>query len=251
MTAPHAGDELARIERKRSIRKLRAFFRFSPLLVVEDPAPDQRGCWSTAQAARQALLSEAAENDLLLVLQDDVQVCRSFYRIFVPALSYVPRDVALVSLYSGRQATLKGAQKHEQAWTRTDSGVLGLATVQRPSAMRDFLSWVHDHQYEIPPGVMTADDSLLNLWLAATGRQAWVTVPSLVQHVSTRSTLGHAAHLPGRRANLFADDIPDPEWHGLSTAEYWSRNLSRPLFNDQGRILGKDGLRYLEGLKGA
>lgn len=185
--------------------------RESPRLrvtVVEDAR--REGCWPTYRRALEA----AGTATHHVVLQDDLALCKAFVRSVRAVIR--ARPDSLVTLYTNSDAVFR-ARARGESWIENASGA-GPALIWPNKLIGEFLRWQDAHiRREFP-----WDDLRVSMWLVKTGRRAFATVPSLIQHLGCGvSTLD----LNGR--SKVAAWYVGSEHSALDID--WSRGLSLPV----------------------
>lgn len=151
--------------------------------------------WDTGARAWHAHDPEA---DWHLVLEDDAVVCRHLLAGIEKALEHLPAE-SVLSLYLGERAGARGitgaATKAAQAgvsWVRAERIVWGVAIAAPIASIPDMLAACD--------GRATPYDTRIASYYLQRRWPAFYTAPSLVDHASVPSLLGHS---PGRRALAF------------------------------------------------
>jgi hypothetical protein len=177
----HVPDVVARAETVR--RMLRGLHGLSRVTLVQDP--DRRGTWPTAKRAWQS--GVVAKGTHHLVLQDDVELCVDFVPQLLRAVAQRPLDV--IAPYANR-AVIEEAEQLGLSWVGIPDGAWGQAILLPTPWVAEFLQW--ERRWVRPEWeAFKGDDTRVVLWMYCTGRIAWATVPSLVQHLMPAdSTIG-------------------------------------------------------------
>ena len=138
-------------------------------------------------AGYQQALTNPPDCTHLLVLQEDVIVCRNFplavekiaeakpddpVCLFV---SWLPRQIAIEARYA-----LKNDQRYIKARVAKFCPVV--AVLWPLTAAERFLSWAETAKLPGHPGQVRSDDAVLGDWIRRKQETVWVTCPSLVEH---------------------------------------------------------------------
>lgn len=174
--------------------------------VVESPT--REGSWHTAERCWRAGLASDATH--IVVLNDDVLPVVDFDAHLTRAISVHPDKP--ISLYTKHKLC---PQPSETCWHTSPNGMT-VAIVLPATLAREFLEW-YETRFHAPrpqhrpkdPGVYPSD-AMVDLFLMATDRFIYTTVPALVEHEAPDdSLLGNNGH-PGRRALVTGD--PPLDW---------------------------------------
>ncbi len=183
---------------------------WTEVLLHESDPPDPWAGYRACLADIPAAVSH------LLVVQDDA--------IPAPGFSYAVERIAQrhpndpVCLFMGASpastaALARRAKPDVRYVPLVPSSFVPLVAVLWPAAVaRSFLEWTTTAR-----GMTRADDGNASRWLRATRQQAWVTVPSIVQHDDGEpSVKGGRSHVPWaekwRQALFLADDASLYDW---------------------------------------
>lgn len=158
---------------------------------VKDTWDTARRCWIDG-AARGAEIGATHH----LLLQDDALLCLDFMDGVRNALDNAPEHA--VYFYCGR-GECEEAQAKGLSWVSLPEVMSAVAVCIPTPWIAEFLAWDRDHAHEIEPRWRKHDDWRLARFLKATGRRAWATVPSLVEHGGVNhSVMGHPGSIGGR-----------------------------------------------------
>lgn len=178
-----------------------------PIPVTEDRGTrrDPEGLWPVN---RRAWLDAASWDHPthLLVLQDDMMICRRFFERLAEAILYQPEEAAPLCLLCARKAGEDLMAETPYSYFGLPDGTWGGSTVLPVKTFREYLEWTDANVALSCP----TDDQRMDLWLRTHERLAWATVPSLIQHLGEKSLCGRGA---GRQSPYFADDfdaLPSP-----------------------------------------
>lgn len=141
----------------------------------------REGVWPTAKRAWEAIDIGATHH---LVLQDDVVLCPNFFEVVKEVIAARPNHP--IGPFTRRGACVEAAARGE-FWATIDGGAWGPAFILPVPMLREYLAWERVNVRTNFPH----DDERLAMFLTATKRPSWATVPSLVEHVATRSLMGH------------------------------------------------------------
>lgn len=169
--------------------------------------------WEGYQRALQRGLDLPTNPTHLLVLQDDVVLCRHLPRAVreiakskpsdpvVLFTSYVPMHLA----HECRLAMKFGDKRY--VLFRGGNRLCPVVAVMWPiEAARDFLEWTTSSRLpgDTLPSGPRSDDAVVGEWVRRTGRTVWVTVPSLVEHPDEEDSIWKGPQTgPGGRKALF------------------------------------------------
>ena len=159
--------------------------------------PVNRRCWKTALAWDHPTH--------VLVLQDDMLLCRNFFDRLAAAIIHAPEPERPICLLCARKK-MKASLEKGQSYMGLPDGTWGGSTVLPVRFAHTYLSWVDSMVADSCP----TDDQRLDLFLRQHDWLAWATVPSLIQHIGDRSLCGRGK---GRETPFFADDfaaLPSP-----------------------------------------
>jgi hypothetical protein len=190
---------------------------FEPLSVdvVSDPQPDgPRATWRTYRRALETTPSTASHR---VIIQDDVELCRSFPTVLERAIAARP-DRFLVLCVCGdpmpsKMAVLKAhqdgrtfAELNHDRWVPTIALVWPAAMIQPALEFVDAQPW---------PQAFKADDEIVMRIAVGLKIRPLATVPSLVEHPDRvesvkRKRKAFAGRDRGRVAALFMPDDVDP-----------------------------------------
>ena len=187
-----------------------------PVTVIADV--ESRGPWPTARQAWLAWRRGATHH---LVLQDDAMPVPDLIRGLAGAIATRPHSV--IGLWTPRKEQRTAFERGDR-WMLSEGGTWGPGTIMPTERIGEWLEWDGEHVDPECPH----DDTRIALWLLTLGEPAWLTVPSLVEHVSLRSLLGHrganpAAAFTGRPAtSIDWTPVPDhPVRIAQSLRSYW------------------------------
>jgi hypothetical protein len=153
----------------------------------------------------------------LLVVQDDVIVCRNF----MPALEQVAaaNPETVVCLFvpgSARQTVAVMAQRlrnrkpYAQVHHATFMPVV--ATLWPKGKAEAFLRWAHDNPKRLGHQNPRSDDSVAGRWMRLTGQRVLATCPSLVEHPDdVPSSIGLRARAGDDKGRVAAFYIGDSD----------------------------------------
>lgn len=146
-----------------------------PIALIEDTR--QEGCWPTYRRA----LETANGVSHLLVLQDDIGLCRDFIRSVEEVIR--ARPDSLISLYANADPVF-AARDRGESWIEK-SEVCGPSVIWPKHLIAEFLQWQDRHiacDFEF-------DTVRVSMWLIKTSKRAFATVPSLTQHLGYESSI--------------------------------------------------------------
>ncbi len=166
-------------------------------LEMTDRAPNHE--WSGRMWAWAA---EQKEADYCLFLQDDVVVAPNFWRALDAMLEAIPDQIiALETAHPGGRI----AWRRDEHWVSTCDGLIGVGYVFPRKRLIEFLEW---RKTALQEGVLEriTEDSLIDLWLMATGRFAYHPVPTIIDHdTEVPSTYGNDHHTHRRPSVTWYD----------------------------------------------
>lgn len=181
-------------EREATVRILRA--EVPGLEVWEDDA--RNGLWWNARRTWSAPCSTSH----LLVMQDDILLCKNFTTIVDHLANLYPDSI--ISLYSNRKAG-REAFTSGSRWFRLRDLTFGQALLMPVASVQPWLDW----EAEFIDPACPHDDARLGMYASHNDIDIHCTVPSLVQHSgAARSTVGHSD--PRRRSPYFIGRILNP-----------------------------------------
>lgn len=179
------------------------------LHIIEDRL--RRGIWLTVRAAWLTLAAGGATHGL--VLADDMLPARGFYGAALRAIDEQPH--VPICFFTMRDKTLVArARNADSAWAVSADGGIGGAVLMPLDLASEFIRWADQHVSPDYPH----DDGRLALWCILTGRQTWVTVPSILEHQGNGYSL--VSHGGNRVAAWYVDD---------ATSIDWSRGAQQPV----------------------
>lgn len=132
------------------------------------------GPWPQTQKCWRSLPSDASH---LLILQDDVVLCRDFYISAVRALRH-QRNVP-VGFYANHK-NIDSAREKGVSWAKISGGVWGQAQCLPRAYVKAFLEW--EERTKPYPDQPNYDDRRLGDFLKERRIPVRCTVPSLVEH---------------------------------------------------------------------
>lgn len=157
--------------------------------------------WEGYQIALERGASAATKPSHVLVLQDDVVVCRNLPRAVWKIAKRHPEDPVVLfhsrlpmrnSLHI-RQAQMTGARY--VLHSHGGKFVPVVALLWPVSKIAPFLEWASTAKLPGWPRPARSDDAVVGQWARSTQQNIWITVPSLVQHPDTSDSLiGRQAH---------------------------------------------------------
>ena len=159
---------------------------------------EAEGVWPTNRRGWLRCVDDEAEHGAThgWVWQEDMEPTPDFWDNLGRAID-ASRGEKIISLLCARRDMAK-ARAAGGTWLQLPDGTWGGATIMPLSEVAQFLLWEARH---VHPTLLSAD-ARVDLWMRATGRTAYATVPSLLQHVGDRSIMGHSGV---RRAELVAE----------------------------------------------
>lgn len=174
-----------------------------PVIVIDG---DGLGLWPAVRRAWQTLMISSGTH--ALVMAEDMLPCRRFYDLATAALE--ARSDSLVNFFTPRLETLVApARERGVHWGLGADATWGGSVAMPREWIGEFLRW----EAEMISPDYPHDDGRLALWAIETGREVWVTVPSLLQHVgASRSVTGHGGITRNRVAAWYVDDPGDIDW---------------------------------------
>lgn len=220
-------------EREAEVRAIQRDLGVPAMVVWENGDQAYGKPWGTARRGWAWLAGQPATHGLLL--QDDIALCRDFYRTAVRLVRLRPE--ACLSLFSPRGKPSEDAAARRVSWYARNSGPWGQAILMPVPWIQEFLSW---EQATINPQYRH-DDSRVGFWLGTKRRPTYYTVPSLVQHVGhARSVAGNPRWVPsiGERT---ASVTLSPGVSGLSVD--WTAGLHDPVPSGGWSVPEKKALR--------
>jgi len=164
-------------ERKFTVRALQNALRPAHRLqlVVDN---DRDGIWPTARRAWMA-----ASGTHHMVVQDDVQLCEGFLELATAAIE--ARPDAAISFFGFAGKAIRAARDAGLSWVGIEGHATGAAVCLPSAWVGEWLRWCRDHVAED----YRHDDTRLQVWLAATGRTMWFTVPCLAEHLGDKTSI--------------------------------------------------------------
>lgn len=173
--------------------------------------------WEGYQRALQHGLDLPTRPSHLLVLQDDVVLCRNLPRAVREITKRKPDDpVVLFTSHvpMGLAHRMRVAMKWGQRYVRLTGGdkFCPVVAVLWPTpAAEQFLDW--SATAKLPgasvPGGARSDDAVAGEWVRRTGRSVWVTAPSLVEHPDEVDSIWKGPVGSGGRKALFWIGLED------------------------------------------
>lgn len=187
--------------------------------VVADPDPDRdRNPWRTYRACLERPLPVGATH--LLVLQDDVRLCRNF----LPAVELLAGEEPLALFlggapqHSARNALAK--PRYSIVPLHGASFVPVVALLWPRAHVASVLSWLQTAKLPGGSGARS-DDAIIGRWSRKTRTQVWATTPSLVEHPDVSESLIGKKAGAGRIVWRVAHHWIGPEADPL--AQEWTR----------------------------
>lgn len=152
-----------------------------PSYTVVDTTPGKPHEWSLAQWKR----GLEGEPTHCVYLNDDLILCDGFEETILNILKVLPDNI--INLYNTHNLSAE-AYTNGYRWTTSPDGLIGNAYVLPANAVRILLDW---RETALLDGVTEAisEDQLLNLWAMSRRAYIWHTVPALVDHDTTVSSL--------------------------------------------------------------
>ena len=145
-----------------------------PISVVEDT--QCAGFWPTFRRSLEA----AGDVSHHLVLQDDLGLCKDFIKSVEELIRVRPGD--LIELYTGSKF-VPAVRERGESWLEKSS-ISGPAIIWPRDFIREFLNWQDKHIDQSCP----YDDVRVSMWLVKTSKKAFATVPSLAEHLGSKSS---------------------------------------------------------------
>lgn len=169
--------------------------------------------WAGYQRALQRGVDASTKYTHLLVLQDDVVVCRDFPPAVTAAIEERPDSV--LSLWVGglpgrTRKDFWAAQSRKERWTEVYfRDIHHCVALVWPRELADhFLEWTSEHRIPGDCRNQQSDDAIIGAWARRTKHRFWATVPCLVEHMddpeTVPSTIGREQGDKGRQAISFA-----------------------------------------------
>lgn len=186
-------------DRVASVQNILQGLRHSYVRVIK--ATPGAGVWDTAQKAWQAYPEGATHH---IVLQDDIQLCQFFWQNAMSAI--VSRPDHVLSFFCLRKPPMEKAKAAASSWCWGMDAAYGPASAMPTHQIPNMLEW----QKKFVKPEYDHDDNRIGLYARATGQGVWVTAPSLVQHGSCKSSLGHQW---AGQAGWFHDQVSVVNWH--------------------------------------
>lgn len=132
----------------------------------------------------------------LVVLQDDVVVCRNFAQAVERLVAARPADVLSLFVGGVARTTARGLREALGAkrrwapvWFRDVHHVCAL--VWPVGFASEFLAWAEISSIPGYRGMPRSDDAIVGQWCRMTRRTVWATAPCLVEHPDDVPTLIH------------------------------------------------------------
>jgi hypothetical protein len=160
----------------------------------------------------QQCLSDLPECTHLLLVQDDVRVCKGFVETVEKVASEVPTCLFLARLPRdvSRQATFALKQNRRYVTWIPRSFVPVVAILWPIQKAEEFMAWTKIKRRMAGRYEPRSDDAMVGLWGAITRQEFRATVPSLVEHPDMEpSLIGRRASWgkdSGRVAQHFCED---------------------------------------------
>lgn len=201
----------SRVDRRKWVQAMLNQLRIEnpniPIVLVEDT--QHKGCWPTYRRALEA----AGDVSHHLVLQDDLGLCKDFIQSVKEVIRARPDN--LIALYTNSASVLMARDRGE-SWIEK-AGACGPSVIWPTPLIAEFLQWQDRHidrNFEF-------DTVRVSMWLIKTSKKAFVTVPSLTQHLGyMSSTLG--LNSPTKVATWYIGE--DQSALGID----WSQGFSSP-----------------------
>jgi len=172
-----------------------------------------------------------------LVLQDDILPSKDLIKTANELVYLRPNDI--ISLYSA-QPSISNALHLRKSWVSIDR-LYGLCAYIIPSFMaKDYV----DNYVDKIKDDIKADDVKISVYLEAVGKRAYLTAPSLVEHIAWDRSSQHKVHVPKLNAltHRIAEHYIGFENSGLDID--WQNGLEEPF---EINIGGKyDHVRHLK-----
>jgi hypothetical protein len=143
--------------------------------VIQDS--QRQGCWPTYRRTLEA--ANGATHHI--VLQDDVELCDDFLKSVKTVIGM--RSQNLIELYT-HSPSAQAVRERGESWMQTYAAH-GPGLIWPRNLISEFLNWQDQH---IDPNCPW-DDIRISMWLVKTSRQAFATVPSLIQHLGGLSSV--------------------------------------------------------------
>lgn len=166
--------------------------------------------WTNYQKALKlgAAMYKPPDDEWLLNLDDDVELCPDFARHARIALMHAPGDIASL-LYTQRSINSMKAIHAGAHWIRSPFYVQGAGFAVRTSLCAEALAWVDKY---VKPDFKSGDQRLM-MWVAATGRFSYSLVPSLIEHRADLPSIMYPRAPDGsRKAAWFQADPSGVKW---------------------------------------
>ena len=191
----------------------------APLRVeVSTHSSDPPNPWEGYQQALRSGLEDESNPSHVLILQEDVVVCKNFPKALRKVSKAKPDDP--ISFFLARLPGYAGGQvyrtaKRGERWIRAYPGDLffpALAILWPSKVAREFLEWTETARLPGYPNLVASDDAVFGQWIKKTQATAWYTVPSLADHPDqVESVIGRRAQWGkgrNRVALMFCDGDP-------------------------------------------
>lgn len=180
-----------------------------PAVLVDE---NGEGPWSTCRRAWLSGIESGADH--VLVMQDDVRICRDLVASLPAVIAARSDDV--VTLFFPRRA-MTAAKQRGISWVRIKRYLWAQATMMPARLAAEMVAWADANDR---PEWRRDDDVRMGAFFAHQKRHVWATVPSLVQHADNepelRSLLKHFAGQ--RQSPVFVGEdgsgVGHP-WHDL------------------------------------
>lgn len=144
---------------------------------------DGGGLWANARSAWGMASAGATHH---LVVQDDAIPCRDLIAGTAKAIEMLPfPHECAVSLFCG-QRSIRKAEEKGRSWAWAPTTIAAVALVLPARLISEWMEWTDRN---VDPMLQGADDYRMSMWLAATGRRCYYTVPCLVEHGCPKSSL--------------------------------------------------------------
>jgi len=160
---------------KSVIEQLRAEEPGVPVKVIKDSKGE--GCWPTYLRALKA--NKGASHHL--VLQDDLALCQDFIASVMEVIRARPEN--LIALYTNSRLVFTARHRRE-AWIEK-ARVSCPAVIWPRELIREFVAWQRAHVVSDFPW----DDARISMWITSTSKRAFATVPSLAQHLGSKTSI--------------------------------------------------------------
>ena len=183
-----------------------------PTEVITDPDPDgRRNPWRCYQAC----LADPPDCTHLLILQDDVVVCRNFPAA-VERIADANPDIPVSLFLGGRQfQTVRDARNSRGPYVllRPHDPLPVVATLWPRQLAVDFLTWAQANPMATGRRDPRSDDAVAGVWKSRTRTSVLCTVPSLVEHPDIEPSLIRAKAGGRTAARFIGDRDPlDVDW---------------------------------------